>query len=210
MTKLAKVNIDSFWFESYLDGRIQSVRVGSTYSSPLEVTFGVPQGSILGPLLFLIYINDLPQFVRDCLLVLYADDTQILISGDIDKIHELLKKAENILTSAKQYFNTNGLLLNENKTKFIVFGSNQYLSRIPEQTSINFNDVTITMSQKVKNLGVVMDSSMTFSFHIDELQRKVNGTLIYLNRIWERFELESRIMVVQSLVLSVLNYCLSV
>ena len=122
MTKLAKVNIDSFWFESYLCGRIQSVRVGSTYSSPLEVTFGVPQGSILGPLLFLIYINDLPQFIRDCLLVLYADDAQILISGDIDKIHELLKKAENILISAKQYFNSNGLLLNENKTKLNIFG----------------------------------------------------------------------------------------
>ena len=164
----------------------------------------------MGPLLFLIYINDLPQFIRDCLLVLYADDTQILISGDIDKIQELLKEAESILVSAKQYFNTNGLLLNENKTKFILFGSNQYLSRIPEETSLNFNNVTITMSHKVKNLGVVMDSGMTFNFHIDELQRKVNGTLIYLNRVWERFELESRIMVVQSLVLSVLNYCLSV
>ena len=55
-----------------------------------------------------------------------------------------------------------------------------------------------------------MDSGMTFNFHIDELQRKVNGTLVYLNRVWERFELESRIMVVQSLVLSVLSYCLSV
>ena len=210
MTKLAKVNIDSFWFDNYLCGRIQSVKVGSSSSSPLEVTFGVPQGSILGPLLFLIYINDLPEFIRDCLLVLYADDTQILISGDIDKIQELLKKAENILISAKQYFNSNGLLLNENKTKFIIFGSNQYLSRIPEQTSIDFNNVMLTMSQKVKNLGVVMDSGMTFNFHIDELQRKVNGTLIYLNRVWERFELESRIMVVQSLVLSVLSYCLSV
>ena len=210
MAKLAKVNVDSFWFESYLTGRIQSVRMGSTFSSPLDVTFGVPQGSILGPLLFTIYINDLPQFIRDCLLVMYADDTQALLSGDIDKIPELLERAESILLSAKHYFNNNGLLLNENKTKCIIFGSNQYLSRIPEQTCINFNSVSLTISEKVKNLGVVMDSGMTFKFHIDELQRKVNGTLIYLNRVWQRFELESRIMVVQSLVLSVLNYCLSV
>ena len=90
MTKLAKVKVDSFWVDSYLSDRKQSVKIGSTCSSPLDVTFGVPQGSILGPLLFLIYINDLPQFIQDCLLVIYADDTQILISGDIDKIHELL------------------------------------------------------------------------------------------------------------------------
>ena len=55
-----------------------------------------------------------------------------------------------------------------------------------------------------------MDSCMTFKFHVDEIQRKAFGTLIYLNRVWERFELECRIMVVHSLVLSVLNYCLSV
>ena len=66
------------------------------------------------------------------------------------------------------------------------------------------------MSQKVKNLGIVMDSSMTFNYHIDEIHRKVYGTLIYLNRIWERFQQESRVMVVRSLVLSILNYCLCV
>ena len=109
MTKLAKVNIDSFWFEGYLCGRIQSVREGSTCSSPVEITFGVHQGSILGPLLFLIRINDLPQFIQNCLLVLHADGTQIFIYGDIDKIHELLIKAKNISISAKQYFNSNGL-----------------------------------------------------------------------------------------------------
>ena len=142
MTKLAKVNIDSFWFDSYLRDRKQSVKIGSTCSSPLDVTFGVPQGSILGPLLFLIYVNDLPQFIQDCLLVIYADDTQILITGEIDKIQELLRKAENILIKAKQYFNSNGLLMNENKTKFIIFGSKQYTSRIPEQTSLNLNNVS--------------------------------------------------------------------
>ena len=66
------------------------------------------------------------------------------------------------------------------------------------------------MSEKVKNLGVIMDSSMSFNYHIDELHRKVNGTLIYLNRIWERFDQESRVLAVQSFVLSILNYCLCV
>lgn len=117
-------------------------------SSSREVTFGVPQGSILGPLLFLIYVNDMPQFIRDCLLVLYADDTQIILTGDIDEIDEMTRQAENILINAKIYFNGNGLLLNENKTQCIFFGSRQYISRIPEDTKIKFNDTLLIPSKK--------------------------------------------------------------
>ena len=208
--KLDKVNIDSFWFESYLGERIQSVRVGSTISSPLDIAFGVLQGSILGPLLFLIYINDFPEYIYDCLLVMYADDTQIMLTGDINNIEDLLKRAESILRGAKTYFNMNGLLLNENKTQFIIFGSRQYISRLPDNLSIRFNDATLVPSHKIKNLGVIMDSYMTFDFHIDALHKKVNGTLQYLNRIYDRFDNECRVMVVQALVISVLNYCLRV
>ena len=155
MTKLAKGNVESYWFENYLKGRFQSVRLGSTPSSPINVHFRVPQGSILGPLLFLNHINDLPQFIRDCLLVMYANDTQILLSGDINRIPELLKEAENILICAKHYFNNNGFSLNENITKFIIFGSNQYLSRILEQTYINFDNVLLSVSQKLRILGLL-------------------------------------------------------
>ena len=96
------------------------------------------------------------------------------------------------------------------KLKSFFFGSRQYISRIPENISIKFNDITLVPSQKVKNLGVIMDSNMTFSAHIDELHKKVIGTLLYLNRVCDRFQPDCRIMVVQSLVLSVLNYCLRI
>ena len=161
-------------------------------------------------MLFLIYINDLPHYIRDGLLVLYADDTQIILTGDLDQLDELLKRAENILIKAKNYLNSNGLLLNKSKTQFIILGSRQYVSRIPENCQIKLNNIVITPSQKVKNLGVYMDSSLTFSTHIDELQRKVMGTLLYLNRVCDRFEFDCRVMVVQSLVISILNYCLRV
>ena len=210
LDKCEKLNIDSFWFENYLKNRVQSVCIGSVISSPLKITFGVPQRSILGPLLFLIYINDLPQYIRDCLLVIYAADTQIMLTGEIDKINELLQKAKDVLTTAKAYFNSSGLLLNENKTQLIFFGSRQYISSIPDYTNLKFGNVTLIPSQNVKNLGVHMDSYLTFNVHIDEIQKKTTGILLYINRVNDRFDSVCRVMVVQSLVLSILNYCLSV
>ena len=210
LKKCSKVNIDSFWFEDYLKNRIQSVQMGSVLSSAKEINFGVPQGSILGPLLFLIYVNDLPQYINDCLLVQYADDTQILITGDISDLETIKRKAELTLEIARRYFNFNGLLLNENKTQCIFFGTWQYINRIPENIRILFNNHELVPRKDVKNLGVHMDSCMTFSKHINELQNKLMGTLLFLNRITKRFNQECRIMVVQSLILSVLNYALKV
>ena len=100
--------------------------------------------------------------------------------------------------------------MNENKTQFIFFGSKCNLSRIPENITLNFNNITLIPSKSVKNLGVFMDCNMTFSIHIDELRKKVTGTLLYLNRVCDKFDSDCRVMVVQSLVMSVLNYCLRV
>ena len=207
---MSSLNIDSFWFENYLKNRYQSVRLGPTLSSPIEIRFGVPQGSILGPILFIILINDILQFIHNCLLVGYADDTQMLLEGDPDNLEDLISRGKNVFIQAKTYFNSNGLLLNENKTQFIFFGSRQYLSRIPKDIEIQFGNVTIKQSFKVKNLGIYMDSYLTFHHHIDELIKKTTGTLIFLNRVWDRFQPECRVMAVQALILSVLNYCLPV
>ena len=76
-----------------------------------------------------------------------------MLTGDINNLNDLIKRAEYILTIVKNYFNINGLLLNENKTQCIFFGSRQYLSRIPENISIKFNNISLIPSQKVKNLG---------------------------------------------------------
>ena len=210
LEKCCKLNIDSFWFEDYLKNRIQSVRMGSILSSSREINFGVPQGSILGPLLFLIYVNDLPQYMNDGLLVQYADDTQILLTGDISEIETMIRRAEIILDKARRYFNFNGLLLNEKKTQCIFFGAWQYINRIPNNTKIVFNNNELIPQQHVKNLGVYMDCSMTFNKHINELQNKIMGTLLFLNRITKRFDQDCRIMIVQSLILSVLNYALKI
>ena len=122
LQKCQKLNIDPRWFQSYLSNRHQSVKMGNVLSSPSEVTFGVPQGSILGPILFNIYVNDLKKFLPKCFLIQYADDTQILIEGNIGDLLTLIQRAEEILKSAKLYFLSNGLLVNETKTQAIFIG----------------------------------------------------------------------------------------
>ena len=207
INKCKKLNIDPRWFQSYLRNRCQSVRIDDVISTPQDISYGVPQGSILGPILFIIFVNDISEYIKDCLLVLYADDTQLLLTGTISNLNDLIKRAEATLIAAKSYFQRNGLTVNEAKTQCIFIGSRQYISRIPEDTVLKFNDNNLTPSKYVKNLGVYMDQYMLFDTHIDEMAKKVTGILFYINRIKDRFETSTRIILVQSLVLSVLNYC---
>ena len=205
--KCQSLGMDTLWFEDYLKNRTQSVRIGNTISSPKNVSFGVPQGSILGPILFNIYVNDLKIFLGNYFIIQYADDTQILLEGDINHIDDLIKRAEEVLNKVKYYFQINGLLLNESKTQCIFIGSRQYISGMNENIYINFNGNYIKPMTSVKNLGIFFDRYMTFETHINEVYKKVMGTLIYLNRMKDYFEPETRLIVVQSLALSHINYC---
>ena len=207
LSKCAKLKIDPFWFENYLTNRSQSVRIDEITSSKRDLTFGVPQGSILGPILFNIYVNNMSKKFKDCLVVQYADDTQFLHSGHIDDLHDLINRSEYTLKKAKKYFNSNGLMLNLKKTQCIFIGSRWYISRIPSSTYIMFDDNKIVPSNSVKNLGVFFDCYMLFDKHISELSKKVIGTLMFVNRIRDTFDRPTREIVVQSLALSILSYC---
>ncbi len=83
LQKCVKLNIDPFWFQSYFNERPQSVRIGSDVSAKCNVTYGVPQGSVLGPVLFLIYVNDFSRSIAGWLVIQYADDTQFVHTDDV-------------------------------------------------------------------------------------------------------------------------------
>ena len=208
--KCLDLNIDSFWFENYLENRTQSVRIGQSISNTRSVTFGVPQGSILGPILFLIYINDMKKIANGCLLVMYADDAQFIHTGKVDNISELIRRAEETLAKARRYFLENGLMIIAKKTQVIFIGTRQILSKIPNDIKIGFDNEEIEPSSHVKNLGIHIDKTLTFDVHIDELCKKVTGILLYINRMKDSFDKATRTQIVQALALSTINYCLKI
>ena len=107
------------WLESYLTNRTQVTAVGNIYSSAKSVHIGVPQGSVLGPLLFIIYVNDLPSCIKHCNVSLYADDTVIYFSSDISVVED---KLNNDLASLSRWLNENLLTLNETNVNLLYLG----------------------------------------------------------------------------------------
>ncbi len=143
---LSPVKIDPFWFRNYLLDRSQAVKINNTVSTTSPMRAGVPQGSILGPILFTVFTNDLTETINDCLVVQYANDTQFVHSGTVDTLAHLIARAETTLSRAKSYFNSNGLLLNSNKTQCLFVGTRPAIRRIPDNTTINLNNTSITPS----------------------------------------------------------------
>ncbi len=103
LKKCAILNIDLFWLNSYLKNRTHSVKLNKTLSSKVSVQFGVPQGSILRPILFNIYINDMKDYIFDCKLVQYADDTQLLHQSHLEKLDQMIYQTEDALKKIKTF-----------------------------------------------------------------------------------------------------------
>ena len=111
--------ITNSWLRSYLSNRKQFVHVNGKSSSCRDIKYGVPQGSILGPLLFVIYINDLPGISHIAKFILYADDANIIITGD--NMYEVEEQLETLSTRLVNWVNSNGLLLNLKKQTICYF-----------------------------------------------------------------------------------------
>ena len=146
---------------------------------------GVPQGSILGPLLFLIFINDLPNVSNVLFYLLFADDTNIFISGqNIDSMCEQLNLA---LSSISQWFISNKLLLNVTKTNLMVFTTKNKVYDI-DNVKVTMNGIIIKQTRHTKFLGVILDEHLTWNNHIEHVQSKLNKTIGILYRARNRLD----------------------
>ncbi|KAF2355281.1 Reverse transcriptase domain [Trinorchestia longiramus] len=134
LQKISKLGIATQWFQSHLANRSHAVRLESTISSPIQNDFGVPQGSILGPLLFSIFINDFPSMPSNTKISTYVDGVQIAMTNPPAKLSQTNTNAEILLKHVKSWYDQNGLKLNASKTQCIIFGSKN--TKISE---FNFN-----------------------------------------------------------------------
>jgi hypothetical protein len=156
------------WFKNYLSNRKQIVKYNQTKSEEMTIKSGVPQGSILGPLLFLLYINDIQNCSKLISIILFADDTTISYS------HKCLKTLNETiqleLDKISNWLNVNKLSINISKTKFIVFRSSKKKQNY--DTTILLNNENIEQAKTTTFLGVVIDEHLTWSHHLDMITRK--------------------------------------
>ncbi len=159
--------MENKWFKSYLSRRSQSVSVDGHLSDPLSVSIDVPQGSIWGPLLFLLFLNDLPTVAESCETNMYADDTEIESASKPDCPEELENNVNSDLCKISEYFNINRFSLNVPKCEFILIGTYQSLAKMPEM-SIHINNEPLHKVTISKYLGMFIDSNLIPQSHCAE------------------------------------------
>ena len=214
LKKLRAQGIDTSWFSAYLNNHTQSVSLtdrsgASKVSLTLPNNIGVFQGSSLGPLLFSVLANDLSLFVGDAVVVQYADDTQLLVSGPKSQLHHTVARLEHVLASLDDWFRCNGLKVNAEKTQLMLLGSRQNLRTVPHFT-VKFRDHSLIPCSEARNLGLVFDRTLSWNSHVALVSKRCFGMLTGLSHLKHSLPAYVLITLVNALVLSQVRYCLPV
>ena len=193
---------------SYLHNRSQSVSIGSHTSESATLPTGVPQGSVLGPLLFSLYTTPLGYIFADSTVSyhFYADDTQLYISFASKDSVASLSVLSSVLDSVHSWFSSNRLSLNPSKTEFLIIGTRQQRLKLAS-TSIAFCGSTLTPVSKCRNLGVTFDSDLSFKAHISAVCSSSFYHIRRLRQVRSSLDIDSAIVLANSLVSSKLDYC---
>ena len=186
---------------SYLSNRFQCVEFSAIRSTLQPIKIGVPQGSILGPLLFILFVNDFPEVSTKFTSLLYADDTAILFQSKTNEALQHLLNEE--LPKVDQWFKLNKLLLNTDKTYYQLYNTTkQHIS-----LDVRIKDATIKHADTVKYLGVFIDKDMKWNSHIISLSHIISRNIGIIYRSKHFLTNNYRLLLYNSLVLPYLNYC---
>ena len=165
------------WFKSYLESRTQKCSVNGSLSKTCSLQCGIPQGTILGPLLFLLYLNDLPNCLSNSYPRMYAD-------SDVNAIQSCLNED---LQNISRWLIANKLTLNMTKTEFMLIGSRQNLSTLTATPILTINGTPINQVATSKSLGILTDSNLTWGNHIDKLAKKIASGIAAVKRVRQLF-----------------------
>ena len=198
------------WFKSYLTGRTQQVKIGSVVSESGLITHGVPQGSILGPVLFNIYLNDLPTIPNFGDLESYVDDSKLYLSFPIKYVSEVMWNINEDLSKITAWCCHNSLLINPDKTKVLVLGTSKMLQRLPDDFHVTLIEKRITPTISARDLGIQFDSTLSFNEHIANTVSTCIAILCQINRVKHLFDPRMLESIISFLVFSKLYYCSNV
>ncbi|XP_024893569.1 uncharacterized protein LOC112468571 [Temnothorax curvispinosus] len=213
LTKLRKLGFSDLALKlifSYLSGRSQAVvDLEGVFSDWLSVTAGVPQGSVLGPLLFSLFINDIGAFLRFTEHLIFADDTQIYRKCLFSQLSIALQLVAHDVGVISEYATVNGLSLNFKKSKVLILGSRGYVEQLnlKDLPLISVNGTSIPYVDEARNLGVIMSSDLSWKSHVSHISRRVHFTLHKLKFHKNSLSFQLRVKLVSALVRPLLDYC---
>ena len=169
----------------------------------------VPQGSVLGPLFYAIFINDLSSVLKYCKYLLYADDLQIYIHGKVSELPELFRKIDVDILAVRQWSTVNKLFFNARKTKVVILGSPYKINLVMRHplTQIRIVAVDIDIVDNAKNLGVIIDSTLSWDKQVSLISKRVYHVLRQLRHSRSMLSMGLRKQLVMSLFIPIFDYC---
>ena len=199
------------WFGSYLANRVQYCRVNGVDSQIENINIGVPQGSCLGPLLFLVYINDLPRAIKNSTTSMYADDTSLCFqSKDLSRVNEALNED---LSRLDAWLVSNKMSLNVAKTKSMLVSTKakrKTLNKSNQDLQVNINETELEVVSKIKLLGVLLDNSLDWKEQVQAVSLKVSRGLGILKHAKKFLPFSALTSLYTSIVEPHFRYCCSV
>ena len=191
------------WVRSYLRNRDQKVLANGVLSTTQTITQGVPQGSVLGPLLYIVYANDLIKTIKHCKVALYADDTVLFTAND--RFETSVRLMQQDINALSGWCCSNGIKANTDKTKVMVFGSPNCLKGVPDFNLV-FEDTPLHQVQSYKYLGMTLDNQLNYNLHVTKVIASVSGKLKQFHRMRSFLNTRAALLVYKSMMLPILEY----
>lgn len=199
------------WFSNYLEGRKQAVRLNGATSEFVCVETGVPQGSILGPLMFIIYVKSVSQSLKFMQYHQYADDLQLYLHFSANNLSEAVRKVSTDLAEVYKWSSEHGLQLNGQKSKLLIIGSPYFLNNVNiSDVTIKINYMPLQIVKQARNLGIIMDSDLSFKDQVSSKLRSAFCTIKSLHQFKNILPTAVKLKLTETLIISSVSYGLCV